>query len=317
MSLSEKDYFVVGEAHSISVNAVMMFEIIKYLNSSQGYRYFVWEVNYELSYLINEYLNDGDELLLKKALRQYGRDREAYLTLFEKLYNLNLSLDENRKIKFIGIDINTRDKSFVASMQFVKEILTDVKYKGAKEYLHKLNNLYTGDNKKKFKKEKAKLKNILSILLEDLSQNKDQWQEELTSRHFVFEYTVKTLHKSIDIDFRKRDKYMYENFRTLTNQLRKEKFIILMGSYHTDFREEKTFAHFLADKVGRGNIFFSTMVYDNSLLKGDYNKEYLKELNIKTKDIIADNAIILPEKDNTSFDAIFFFRNYPLMTRLK
>lgn len=106
--LFENKAFIVSEIHGFQVNTEMKYQFITYLNQVKNLRYILLEISFSSGYLLNEYLQTGDELLLKQVFSFYKGSTfytiEEY-QFYQKLYIYNQSLSDNQKLILIGIDI--------------------------------------------------------------------------------------------------------------------------------------------------------------------------------------------------------------------
>ncbi len=112
--LIEKKAFIVSENHGIEDNTIMKYQFITYLNQVKNLRYILYEISYSSGYLLNEYLQTGNESILKQVFSFYKGStfytKDEY-TFFQKLYNYNQSLSFDKKLILIGVDIEHSLKS--------------------------------------------------------------------------------------------------------------------------------------------------------------------------------------------------------------
>jgi hypothetical protein len=102
-----KDYrfFFVGEEHHKQINSAIQLTFLLYLHRHARVRHLIIEGSYSTGFLINQYLQTGEEGLLRKALTNIPVCPEDQMAIYQQLYAYNQSLPEDQRIEVAGIDL--------------------------------------------------------------------------------------------------------------------------------------------------------------------------------------------------------------------
>lgn len=94
--------FLSGENHSLaSYNSDIEVSLMKYLNEEGNVRNLVLELGFARGYMLDKYINDDSTYFdLLKDNTSY-----VYLNFYRRLRELNQSLDEDKRIRVHGIDV--------------------------------------------------------------------------------------------------------------------------------------------------------------------------------------------------------------------
>lgn len=106
---------LLGEMHHTQEIYDLEFEFIKYLNKF-GYRNVILEIGYSSRYLIERYLETGDETYYPLIFDEGG--------LIKKIYEYNKELPEDKKISVWGFDVDT-PRSELHGLEMIREYLKD------------------------------------------------------------------------------------------------------------------------------------------------------------------------------------------------
>ena len=102
--LADYKVFITGENHLFrKSNAQLWLKMIKYLHSKGAARNVMFEYGHSYGFLVNEYLQTGDSLLLE-SIDNFSSDE--YYEVFKELRAFNETLPETDKIYFAGIDLD-------------------------------------------------------------------------------------------------------------------------------------------------------------------------------------------------------------------
>jgi len=106
--LTTSKAFVVSELHGFKQNTLIKYDYLTYLNEEINLTVYLAEISFSSGYLLNEYLKTGDEALLMQVFSFYKGS--TFYTLeeyqfYQKIYQYNLNISEESKIRVIGIDI--------------------------------------------------------------------------------------------------------------------------------------------------------------------------------------------------------------------
>lgn len=101
--------YLAGEVHGVIQNAEIKFQIFEYLLSNYGVKKLLVEMGYYDSLAISAYLETGKEDILKSVLGKYSTNylnTEEEYNFWRRMYKLNNKLQEEQKIKVVGVDCN-------------------------------------------------------------------------------------------------------------------------------------------------------------------------------------------------------------------
>lgn len=126
-SIVNSDYkiFLTGENHSTTKNNTAQLAVIKALNQGKGITNIILETGYSQGAMLNKYLDNGDTGILDNMFSQLigtAFGNEEQYQFFKDVYNYNLTLPSNKKLHFIGIDVEFQ---FKGALIFLQEILLD------------------------------------------------------------------------------------------------------------------------------------------------------------------------------------------------
>lgn len=120
--IENSDVIFCGETHGIFYNRNIELSFLKYLNTNFSVRYFLLELGYGYGFLLNQYLQTGDEILLKDVLDQtkstfyFSNERFEF---WKNLYEYNQTLPEDKKIIVIGSDIEHQDWAAIWALTYL------------------------------------------------------------------------------------------------------------------------------------------------------------------------------------------------------
>lgn len=108
---SSKKIVLLGENHASQFNDLLDTKMMIYLHQEHQFNYYLAETGYGLGKFINAYINGEDESLLSSIMNSlrntfsYTQENKARL---ERMRAYNLSLPENERITYIGIDVENQ-----------------------------------------------------------------------------------------------------------------------------------------------------------------------------------------------------------------
>ncbi|WP_176723368.1 TraB/GumN family protein [Roseivirga misakiensis] len=124
-SFKRKRIILLGEVHGSQINEKLDLEIFKYLYQKHGVRHYLGESGYGMGLLINEYIQTGDEQLLKSIFQLWSGTFSGTQQNYERIKALrafNVSLPSYAKFKYVGIDL---EQQFGAGFLAIKRFLFD------------------------------------------------------------------------------------------------------------------------------------------------------------------------------------------------
>lgn len=98
-------FFFTAEEHWKTINTRIQFAFLQYLHQRAGVRNLIIEGGYSYGFLINRYLETGDQRLLRKALNNVPVCPDDLMDMFVQLRAYNLRFPEAERIQVTGIDL--------------------------------------------------------------------------------------------------------------------------------------------------------------------------------------------------------------------
>ncbi|WP_299760231.1 hypothetical protein [uncultured Pontibacter sp.] len=243
--------FLLGEVHGYAMPQELDFELLKHLNQTLGLKYYLAEVDYSQAHFLNEYLRTGDEALLRYVFQtwveqnaQWGN--QNFYQKLQKIYDLNKSLPDDRKIRIFGVD---KIQDIAVTKRHLGELLQN-KQEGI--VLDSLTKLVQND---------ADTTEMLPAFASRLMQETDMGKplkEYMASGQTEVQHILQNL--AYRHDQVKRDSVMFLNMASLTtiNNLQNEQFYGMWGIFHT-----------LQTSVNNGfRPFAALLKYNESPFKG-------------------------------------------------
>lgn len=216
-SLSESDFYFVGQAHGNQANAIIENGLLFSLNKKFNVRYYILEWSQSLAFLLNQYLETGQDSIFNFI------NPRANFGFLKTIKSFNDTVKDSKKIKFFGLDFEDR-----LDWKWTKKaigIISDEINLPTNNSLQSLLNAVINPNPNSEEKNLSALKNYLN-------------QNEKDCRLFLNKYYVDVL-LIANAKFtltQKRDKDMYANFKLLYNELETEgerpKFFASFGIGH-------------------------------------------------------------------------------------
>lgn len=296
--------FLIGEgAHYAQEMIDTEFEFIKYLNQF-GYRDVFIERGYASKYLIQKYLDTGDEECYR-LLSDEGN-------FIKRIYELNCELPDDRKIRLWPIDVDDSG-SLVHGLYMLNEYLSDESF----------SKLYWGDECINWRNWGLTDPTELTMVLQEI---KNKTEDERVND------IVDSLLASTKINFdtsptrnENREEKMKENFRQIFEEISKEREvnpIVILGSGHTMKSSQKKSLGF--ERIGYylSNEFFETRgkVYSVKIepLSGSayvtliHSSTQTMELSDIDNILMGNNEAVIADIENTlekeHYDSIIYLK---------
>jgi len=250
------DVFFTGESHGKVENEKISIGMLKYLNEKEGVRYLICELQYSIVSKLNEYIQNGDEKLLKESIEvirnanpSYGGD--DYYKFWQELYNYNSTLPKDKKIQAFGVDIDFQPDytlnemfSLIPNTEPAEEIKNKVN-----DFKNILSNNVEDDEA---------VFTILVNLNEDMNNNSNIYNDFFGNDFKEFKNNLSSLintMKYMKNQSEYRDDLIYHNFMRIYDENPKGKYYGQFGMAHI-FRENIKFngeetitlAKFMEDK---------------------------------------------------------------------
>ncbi|HHD2753703.1 TPA: hypothetical protein ACOTG0_002517 [Clostridium perfringens] len=253
--ISNNEIFFAGEKHGSIKSIDMNFYLLKYFVEKAGIKYILYEGGYSYAQYLNTYLDTGDESILEYLF--YNSSNTMSYTfenynLLREIYEYNLTLSKNKKIKFIGIDIenpsiaikyiNSKIPTLEPTSNILKDFIDILKSITLKNYL--------------IESKKA---------IEFIEKYRTEVEEYLGEEFFDISFIVKNL--SVSNGQVAREEKLINNFITLYEYLPKGKYFGQFGEAHTNLNNKsKSLASYLQNVYDstKGKVINIAYFYNNS-----------------------------------------------------
>ncbi|MEZ4829478.1 MAG: hypothetical protein R3C61_24810 [Bacteroidia bacterium] len=211
-------FFFTAEEHWLAMNAQMRYRFLMYLYYHAEVRNLVVEGGYSYSYMINMYLETGNENLLIRAIYDIPVCPKDLIAFYRELYTFNRFLPSREKIKVVGIDLEQSPQLVIYCM--VNMLPDKPLTAGVREKINQLKVLNETDfNDKEMKK-------YFRQLYKEVQERKRAYRRYWGDKYWLFEMLLENTVEGFDSpllrefvyahgDEKKREERMYANFRLL------------------------------------------------------------------------------------------------------
>ncbi|HWP97604.1 MAG TPA: erythromycin esterase family protein [Syntrophomonadaceae bacterium] len=223
--------FLSGEAHAIAQNTVMELYLLQYFNQRQGVRYLLSENGYAQAQLINQYLNTGDESILRKVYDELkgtaAWNQESY-DFCVSLRKYNDSLPQEKRVMVVGIDLEHQvNTAFLYLNTLLPSTTPPASITQSIEEL-----------RKNYDNPKARKDALVTKLHDDINRHDEDYKKYLGENYFDFTFEVENILNGIQYksssqaaDF--REDCIRNNFVSIFNHLPEGKYYGELGLEHT------------------------------------------------------------------------------------
>jgi len=307
--LKGKKIILTGEKHGLDKNYKMKFKMLKHLQKEIGVNYLLSEMGYPDAYFLNKYLDSGDEKILMDYFSNYSAQKSAnedYYKLYKNIYEFNQTLPENKRIKIVGVDINTfiTDK-YILDILKDKNIMTDkldILLDELEDFNYYAPVLYKN------------LMNIVNDLLKDVESNKNTYIKMFGDDFEGFEYAIRSLGKlcqSFIVDakdrYNLRDKFIYENFKELDAKLDNPVYFGQFGGAH--IYQDIIFSNFISEDIKYFGAWLNNdEKYKGKVLSIQYGY-YSTQLSLHNNDYAIEENLFEDFLDTEPNEIIFKLNN--------
>lgn len=328
----QRDFNIIGFGayHGSSKTENVELEIIKSLTKENLIKYYLPETDYSIAYFFNKFLKNGDTILLKDLVTQYGirvpqeRTAEVY-NKWKELKKINDLLPEKDKIQIIGIDFQVNYKY---TAKHILELVSNNNDKLVQ--LRKIENMVKTDTTSYSLGDLSYAYKVLKDFVSDYEKNKDQYKGHIND-------TISLNHiiKNLKISFNKkaeREKTIYDNYVALDSiyNFKNNPQFLRMGFSHIEKSHEGKegypyfFTRLIENKIYPKEKIISIIGYltnsevvwdelydDNGNYNGftveggygigDYEKEYFRGIQNLKDTKISDKTLFRLNKNNSPY----------------
>ena len=242
--LEKYELFISGEYHATQKNHDVQKNIIKNLCEKTDLKYIIMENSMANALIINDYIQTGDksklDMTFSNAKGTYINNEEEY-KFYQWLYDFNQSLPENKKLTYLGWDI---EHQYDTTIYYIKNLIQG---KNIPELARNFIENFKSENVK------DNMENILSSL-EEICKDIDNYPStyNLEKDFWIFKYLMENLLnilkcKNIKDDnelwAKTRENAVISNFYKIYNHYsngQKVKFYGEWGLYHCFLNSDNT-----------------------------------------------------------------------------
>lgn len=220
--LDENEIFFAGENHGSVKSMEMNMYLLKYFVEKGNIKYILYEGGYCTGELLNNYLETGDENILtfiQDAFSGTSVYTMEHYNLLKDIYNYNLTLSEDKKLKFVGVDIEHQPN---VAIRYIRSLIPDkeINDEEVREFIDILKSI-----------PKQNYNNILVDAIEIMNKNQEAIRAYFGEKFFNISLAIRNL--SISNSQQVREKYIISNFIEQYEYLPKGKWFGQFGGFHT------------------------------------------------------------------------------------
>jgi hypothetical protein len=286
-----QNLIIIGETHTSAASSLIVDAFLKHLNDGGKNFQFLVEAGPSTAYLLNRYLEMGNEELLIAPQMFYGVFNE-WRDFWRKMYLTNRNLPKEEQLKVIGYDME-RPGIFARAMDKLSE-----NYKQLPSSIDSLN---------KFMRTEEFLKNIKSgfptkedqVFMNDtkalLKKNLSELEMSLNDDDLLF--IKATLNNHVVKFAGDRENELYANVKRELSESENKNSVMLIGGGHANY-SYKTLAFLLKSKTDFNIINFLILYHNSKIwIRNDFKKQeniddlqnkpwktYKKELVVESED---------------------------------
>ncbi|MEG1255512.1 hypothetical protein [Clostridium sp.] len=321
--IENKKIVMTSEVHGANENVDLRYKFINYLIDNWDLKYIFLEIGYVEGQLTNNYIQSGNEKYLDCLIEASNvyKSNEAYISLLKRLNEKNKNLPDDKKIQIIGVEC-IEESDTVAN--YISCIINENPNLD-QDKVTELTNF--ADEIKKYllldsfgiNEDNApeKIVKIVEKLEGHINGNYDSYEASLGEELFDLKFILNNIKNSqsfnktssykTDSDkefYEARDKYTYNNFKTLKKHFNVDKAYFHYGIKHVyqkPFNDVKFLGAYMnEDEELKNDIYSVNLLYGNGVINhrnegniqysslGNEMKAVLKNTNFENKDIIID-----------------------------
>lgn len=263
---SQYRFFFKGEAHEYKEeNVASLFALLVYVHKANNVRYLVMEVGPDQAFIINQYLETGDEKLVKDAKPYLGE------VFWKQVHAFNIKKSEKEKVKVLGFDFNRR----LFTTRAISMMIDRGKLEQEKELKEVIEDVIRWDTAVADAGADRGLEKDLRRLQKLVSDN-DSAAKKVFARHYQ-QFTDIVFNRTPAMSQVKRDKMMVAQFTDQLPWLSRGNFLFNYG-----------IAHVFLNGVGAANILSGNKAFDQQVcsIYSYYRDEFKSKLLNKIEDDI-------------------------------
>nr|DAE48774.1 MAG TPA: Ere-like protein [Caudoviricetes sp.] len=253
--LENNEIFIAGESHGSVKSIDMNLYLLKYFVERGNVKYILYEDGYASAQYLNIYLDTGDESILEnlfykiRGTMSYTMENYNFL---KSVYEYNVTLEEEKKLRFIGIDKENPLVAikYIRSLLPIAEPTDDI----TEEFISVIKELSKSTYIDKSKE-----------AIQLLSDGEKEIEKYLGEHYFDLTFTLKNL--AVSEGQLDREELLINNFVELYEYLPKGKFFGQFGGAHTNLNPNtKSLAAYLQNNYEKtkDKVISINYEYNNS-----------------------------------------------------
>ena len=253
--LENNEIFIAGESHGSVKSIDMNLYLLKYFVERGNVKYILYEDGYASAQYLNIYLDTGDESILEdlfykiRGTMSYTMENYNFL---KGVYEYNVTLEEEKKLRFIGID---KENPLVA-IKYIRSLLPTAEPTDdiTEEFISVIKELSKSTYIDKSKE-----------AIQLLSDGEKEIEKYLGKHYFDLTFTLKNL--AVSEGQLDREELLINNFIELYEYLPKGKFFGQFGGAHTNLSPNtKSLASYLQNNYEKtkDKVISINYEYNNS-----------------------------------------------------
>lgn len=239
----EYTFFFTAEQHWRSINTQLQFSFLKYLHKRAGVRHLIVEGGYSYGFLLNEFLESGDERLLRKIMKDVPICPEDQMELYRRIHRYNKYLDPDEKIQVTGIDLEHSPELVLQTLYRMMPEDTEP----PKRIRRKIEELQRLHESQYF--DEKEVRKFFKVLDRHVSRRYKDYQAywgddfdlftlivDNTLQGFQFTWLRSALFQK---SWQERESRMYRNFLTIAPNLKPGNYYAQFGALHTEINQSQ------------------------------------------------------------------------------
>ena len=234
-SLSQR-VFVLGEFHWLKGNKELEYCIFKELYNFAGVRVLALEIDVSYGYFINNYIETGDESILRMIHETAGLN---YTNRYKELRSFYLSLPLDDKFSVVGISNENGEIQTMSPIYCIYQLICNHNLHPDLKYIKDGISIMLHANKLPNKKELVKL---CTRIHEHIISKPDLFKTCLLKDYVLFNNVIEgtilgynyTFNNLNDDNFKKRELFMYKTFCSINDQIPDQKILCITGKVHVN-----------------------------------------------------------------------------------
>ncbi|WP_445721157.1 hypothetical protein [Flavobacterium sp.] len=214
-NITETDFNIIGfgALHGSSKTYDAEFSLVSSLLEKNALDYYIIETNYSQAFYFQEYLNTGDEKLLKELTLSFQTmvSQEGTIETFNHWKNIReLNLKFPNKFKIIGCDVVNE---YRFPIKHILHLTKEIDSWDEREKLKKLNLQVELD----FSIWNKEVNQIVKSFVQDYLANKEKYIDLINDIE-VFDFVIENINRNFEKN-REREKIIFENYMFLHKNL--------------------------------------------------------------------------------------------------